>query len=55
MLVKAKRLVFLEKLQVEIEEFNLSANLGPEEVLVKNLWGLISSGTELAMFTETHV
>ena len=53
--MKAKRLVFPGKLQVEIEEFDLPENLGPEEILVKNLWGLISPGTELAMFTESHV
>ena len=53
--MKAKRLVFPEKLRVEIEEFNLPDDLGPEEILVENLWGLISPGTELAMFTETHV
>ena len=53
--MKAKRLAFPEKLRVEIEEFNLPDDLGPKEILVENLWGLISPGTELAMFTKTHV
>ncbi|MCZ6678639.1 MAG: zinc-binding alcohol dehydrogenase [Candidatus Poribacteria bacterium] len=52
---KAKRLVFPGKMQVEIEEFELPEAPGPGEILVENCYGLISPGTELAMFTETHV
>lgn len=53
--MKARRLVFTGKLRVEAEEFDLADVPGPGEVLVENLYGLISPGTELAMFTETHV
>ena len=53
--MKAKRLVFPSKLRVEVETFDLPDSLKPGEVMVENLYGLISPGTELAMFTETHV
>jgi 2-desacetyl-2-hydroxyethyl bacteriochlorophyllide A dehydrogenase len=53
--MKAKRLVFTGRLRVETEEFDLPDSPGPEDVLVENLYGLISPGTELAMFMETHI
>ena len=53
--MKAKRLVFPEKLRTEIEEIDIPDAPGPGEILVENLYGLISPGTELAMFTQTHV
>ncbi len=52
--MKAKRLVFTGKLRVEVEEVEIADAPGPGEVLVENLYGLISPGTELAMFMETH-
>ena len=53
--MKIQHLVFPEKMQVEIEEADLSDTPGSEEVLVENRYGLISPGTELAMFTKTHI
>ena len=53
--MKAKRLVFPSKLKVEIEEYDIPDAPGPDEVLIENVYGLISHGTELAMFTETHI
>jgi len=53
--MKAKRLVFPGKLKVETEEIEIADTPGDEEVLVENVYGLISPGTELAMFTETHI
>ncbi len=53
--MKAKRLVFPGKMRVEIEEFELADDPGSGKVVVENLYGLVSPGTELAMFTETHV
>ncbi len=53
--MKAKRLTFPGKEQVEIEEVEIPDDPGEGEILVKHLFGLISPGTELAMFTESHV
>ena len=53
--MKAKQLVFPSKMQVEIEEVEISDRPGEGEVLVEHAYGLISPGTELAMFTESHV
>lgn len=53
--MKARRLVFPEKLKCRVEEFDLPDTPGAHEVIVENLYGLISPGTELAMFTQTHV
>lgn len=53
--MKAKRLVFPGKLQVETQEFELPDAPGSGEILVETLYGLISPGTELAMFTQTHI
>jgi 2-desacetyl-2-hydroxyethyl bacteriochlorophyllide A dehydrogenase len=53
--MKAKRLVFPSKLKVEIEDYDIPDAPGPDEVLIENVYGLISPGTELAMFTETHI
>jgi 2-desacetyl-2-hydroxyethyl bacteriochlorophyllide A dehydrogenase len=51
----ARRLVFPAKMQVEVEEFDIPDDPNPGEVVIENLYGLISPGTELAMFTETHI
>lgn len=53
--MKAKRLVFTGKLRVETESFDLPDTPGPGDILVENLYGLISPGTELAMFTQSHI
>ena len=53
--MQAKRLIFPAKLRVEVETFEIADTPGPGEVFVENLYGLVSPGTELAMFTETHV
>ncbi len=51
----ARRLVFPSKMKVEIEEFDVPDDPKADEIIVQNLCGLISPGTELAMFTETHI
>ena len=53
--MQAKRLVFPQKMRAEPETFEMPDTPGTGEILVENLYGLISPGTELAMFTETHV
>jgi 2-desacetyl-2-hydroxyethyl bacteriochlorophyllide A dehydrogenase len=53
--MKAKRLVFPSEFKVEVQEFDLADELKPDEVLLENVHSLISPGTELAMFTKTHV
>ncbi len=52
--MKIKQIVFPSKMQAEIVEAEISDTPGPEEILVENTYGLISPGTELAMFTESH-
>jgi threonine dehydrogenase-like Zn-dependent dehydrogenase len=41
--------------QVEMEEAPVAAQPGPKQLLVKTLYSLISPGTELAMYTQTHI
>ena len=53
--MKARQLVFTEKTRVVVEEQPLPDHPGPGEVLVENVYSLISPGTELAMFTKTHI
>ncbi len=53
--MKARQLVFPESMKVETVDVEIRDTPGPGEVLVENLYGLISPGTELAMFTRTHV
>ena len=47
-------LVFPSKDQCAVESSAVPDVPGPGEVLVRNRFSLISAGTELAMFTETH-
>ena len=47
-------LVFPSKDQCAVESNAIADTPGPGEVLVRNRFSLISAGTELAMFTETH-
>ena len=53
--MKGKRLVFPDERRVEIEEFEIRDTPNPDEVLLENVYSIISPGTELAMFTKTHV
>ena len=53
--MKIKQLVFPEKMTVDVEETDIPDTPGPDEILIENLYSLISPGTELAMFTETHI
>ncbi len=51
--VSVKQLMLVGKLKIEIREKTLSAE--PGSVVVKNHYALISPGTELALFTGTHI
>jgi 2-desacetyl-2-hydroxyethyl bacteriochlorophyllide A dehydrogenase len=48
-------LVFSERHRCEVTTYDLPTELGPREVLVRTTLGLISPGTELAMFNQTHL
>ena len=52
--MKIKQIVFPSKMKAEIVETEIPDTPGPEELLVENIYSLISPGTELAMFTESH-
>lgn len=50
-----KKLVFKQPFEFDIETVNLNAEPDDNGVLIKTQYTLISSGTELALFTGTHV
>jgi threonine dehydrogenase-like Zn-dependent dehydrogenase len=52
--MQAQRLVFTAQGVSEVESFDLDEQLGSYEVLIRNRLGLISPGTELAIFTGEH-
>jgi 2-desacetyl-2-hydroxyethyl bacteriochlorophyllide A dehydrogenase len=52
--MRVLRLVFPEKGRCEIEEIELDESLKSGQILVRNIISLISSGTELAMFMQSH-
>ena len=52
--MRIQSLVFPGKDQCLVETATIPDDPGPGEVLVRNRFSLISAGTELAMFTETH-
>jgi 2-desacetyl-2-hydroxyethyl bacteriochlorophyllide A dehydrogenase len=52
--VHVETLVFPAPNVCEIQRSELATDLGPHEVLIENRIGLISPGTELAMFRGTH-
>jgi 2-desacetyl-2-hydroxyethyl bacteriochlorophyllide A dehydrogenase len=52
--VHTEALVFTDRHRCEITSYDLPETLGPHEVLIRNRYGLISPGTELAMFNRTH-
>ncbi|HEY1739035.1 MAG TPA: hypothetical protein VGI86_10010, partial [Acidimicrobiia bacterium] len=47
-------LVFSAPHTCEVVSYDLPTDLGPDEVLVRNRLGMISPGTELAIFCHTH-
>lgn len=51
--MKIKQLMLVGKNQVELEEAQVT--LGAADILVRNRYSLISPGTELALFTGTHI
>jgi len=51
--LSVKQLMLVGKSEVEIQGKTISA--GPEAVVVDNRYSLISPGTELALFTGTHI
>jgi 2-desacetyl-2-hydroxyethyl bacteriochlorophyllide A dehydrogenase len=53
--MKAKLVVFNESYKVDFEEKQLPDKLKPGELLLETQYTLISAGTELAMYTGTHV
>ena len=50
-----KRLVFTDIRKVEWETFGIPEELKDEEILVKTQYSLISPGTELAIYTGSHI
>jgi len=52
--MKAKRLFFERKLTLATEEVELPERLQSDQVLVQNIYSMISPGTELSLFTGTH-
>ena len=52
--MQVEGLVFSAQHVCEISTYELPTELGPREVLIRNRLGLISPGTELAMFCRTH-
>ncbi|MFQ3621265.1 MAG: hypothetical protein SNJ78_10040, partial [Spirochaetales bacterium] len=54
-MMQAKRLVFSAVKKVEWETFTLPDTVAPSEILVQAEYSLISPGTELAIFTGSHI
>ena len=52
--MEVQQLVFTSKNRCVTKTLALPDGPGPGEVLIRNRYSLISAGTELAMFTETH-
>ena len=52
---RVKRVVFEGPLQARLEEANLPEELAPSGVVVRSELSLISPGTELALFSGTHI
>ncbi len=49
------RVVFPAKYLAILEQQEIAESLQPDQTLIKNLYTLISSGTELALYTQSHV
>jgi 2-desacetyl-2-hydroxyethyl bacteriochlorophyllide A dehydrogenase len=52
--MQVRALVFTDQGVCEVAQHDLPTELGSREVLIRNRLGLISPGTELAMFCRTH-
>ena len=52
---RSVRVCFPAAYQVELQETPIAAQPDPGQLLVKSLYSLISPGTELAMYTQTHI
>jgi threonine dehydrogenase-like Zn-dependent dehydrogenase len=52
--MQVERLVFTAPATCDVETVELDENIGSQEVLIRNRLGLISPGTELAIFTGEH-
>ena len=52
--MRTQFLVFTAPHSCEVQEADLDEAIGSREVLVRNRLGLISPGTELAIFMQTH-
>jgi 2-desacetyl-2-hydroxyethyl bacteriochlorophyllide A dehydrogenase len=52
--MQVRALVFTDRGVCDVAEYELPTELGSREVLIRNRLGLISPGTELAMFCRTH-
>jgi len=52
--MRVERLVFTARATCEVETIDLDERLGSQEVLIRNRVGLVSPGTELAIFTGEH-
>lgn len=53
--MKRRAICFLDKGEAVLRKEDMPENLGKDEVLVETLKTLISPGTELALYTGTHV
>lgn len=53
--VQQTRISFPGPFQLQLEARPLAGTLQPHELLLKCIYSLISAGTELAMFTQTHI
>src|SRR4029077_1491651 len=52
--MQVDRLVFTAAHTCEVEHVDLDDRIGSQEVLIRNRLGLVSPGTELAIFTGEH-
>ena len=52
--MQVDRLVFTAADTCEVEPVDLDERIGSQEVLIRNRLGLVSPGTELAIFTGEH-
>lgn len=53
--MKVKKICFIQKRKVVIEESDLNEYISSNQILCKTLYTLISPGTESALYTETHI
>ena len=53
--MQARRLVCKAVRRIEWETFEIAAEPAPHEVVVKSACSFISAGTEMAMYTGSHI